>query len=110
MTRQNAAITALTNLLHQQREALLTGDLRRLDTLAAPLERAMAQLMETRPDGRVLSGLTRLAARNTRLLASAQEGLARARRDPPAPHMLTTYDATGRQQSPTAAGQLISRR
>lgn len=110
MTRTNPAITAVSTLLEQQRQALLTGDLKLLDQLPDRLEHAMRQLAQARPDGLDLRPLAQAAERNARLVLSAREGLARARRDMAPATPLTTYDAYGRSQPHSAGGNLISRR
>jgi hypothetical protein len=110
MTRAHPAVTTISGLLDQQRQALLTGDFKALDQLPDRLERAMRHLLDSRPDGVTLSNVTRKAADNARLLVSAREGLSRARRDATETRPLTTYDASGRQQTAPTAGQIISRR
>jgi hypothetical protein len=110
MTRPNPAIAALSSLLDQQRQALLTGNLKLLDQLPDRLEQAMRKLAEAQTDAMDLTPLAKAAERNARLVLSAREGLARARRDITPATPLTTYDALGRQQSANPAGQVISRR
>lgn len=109
MTRTKA-LDSLTALLEEQRQALLTGDLAVLDQLPDRLERAMRDLAQTRPDAAELAHLAQMAARNARLVLSARDGLALARRDIGPAGQLTTYDAMGRQRGPHSAGQMIARR
>jgi hypothetical protein len=110
MTRPNPAIAAVSTLLEQQKQALLTGDLKLLDQLPDRLEQAMRKLAEAQTDAMDLTPLAKAAERNARLVLSARDGLARARRDIAPATPLTTYDAQGRRQPPSSGGQLISRR
>ncbi|WP_439137016.1 hypothetical protein [Roseicyclus sp.] len=110
MTRDAGPIAALSLLLEQQRSALLVGDVDELAKLPERLELAMHQLARGTTDPAALADLARIAARNARLMMSAREGLARAKRDAAPATPLTTYDAQGRKAASTPHGQLISRR
>lgn len=110
MTRPNSAIAAVRTLLEQQKQALLSGDLAALALLPDRFEQAMRQLADDRPKPEAMTDLAQAAARNARLVLSAHEGLARARRDITPPGTLTTYDAQGRRQLPNPGGHLIARR
>lgn len=108
--RSHTAVTTISSLLDQQKQALLVGDFKALEQLPDRLERAMRHLLESRPDRATLAGVTRMAADNARLLISAREGLSRARHDTTQTRPLTTYDASGRQHTSPTGGQIIARR
>lgn len=110
MTAIPAEIATLSALLDQQKTALLQGDLTLLAQLPDKFEKAMDRLSKTRPSAVDLTRLAKTAEHNARLVSAARDGLARVGRDRTKPATLTTYDAVGRQQPPTAEGQLISRR
>lgn len=110
MMRPNSALATLRSLLEQQKQALLSGDLAALALLPDRLERAMRQLADDRPMPEAMTDLAQAAALNARLVLSAHEGLARARRAITPPGTLTTYDAQGRTQASNPDGNLIARR
>lgn len=110
MTRHADSVATLTELLDQQRAALLLGDVIALSRLPERLEMAMRRLADDPGDPASLAGLAQRAAHNAQLMQAARDGLARATRDRAPVAALTTYDARGRKMGGTPSGQLIARR
>lgn len=110
MMRVADPVAAMTTLLEQPRSALLVGDVDQLAKLPETLEQIMRQLADHAADPTALAALAQMAARNARLVMSARQGLARAKRDTAPATPLTTYDAQGRTAAGVPRDQLISRR
>jgi hypothetical protein len=112
MKGPNAAVHAITTEMEAQRDALLSGDFARLDGMETRLAQAVDRLETAGLSQHDLAMIATLAARNARLLDAARAGAARARsRVLAGSHpALTTYDAHGRQQGVSTAGQTLARR
>jgi hypothetical protein len=111
--RRKPAADTVSELLQQQHDALLTGDLKILGRMAPVLERAFERL---RRDGGGMEDVARIrsvAARNARLLLAARSGIAAARGHLQSARSseLTTYGADGRSQKtlPTSATTSLRR-
>lgn len=103
--RRKSAVETINELLQSQKTALLSGDLKALGKIEAPLERALEMLKSDRADRADLTRIQSFAGRNAELLAAAQKGIAMARAQVAkrGPDGLSTYDAQGQSQL-TATG------
>lgn len=113
MGLRKSAVQGVSDLLEVQHVALLSGDVEALGRMTPELERAFTRL---RRDGGPKAEVVRIkesAARNARLVAAAQAGVAQARAHLQASRSteLTTYDAYGRShQGVTAPSRTLARR
>lgn len=96
------AFTRVRAALDAEREALLSGDLAALDSIADRKEHALARLAAERPSEAEVETLQALAMRNRTLLAGASAAIAevrdftnRAKRPPET----LTYGADGTRQA-----------
>ncbi|QXT39871.1 recombinase family protein [Gymnodinialimonas ceratoperidinii] len=98
--RRKPAVESLSELLQQQHDALLAGDLKTLGRMAPVLERAFERLRRDGGDVEDVKRIQSTAARNARLLLAAKSGIAAARGHLQSARSseLTTYNADGRPQ------------
>lgn len=74
-TRREDSVKQMTRVLEEERDALITGALERLEALAGRKERALEQLRSKSPEEQEMTALHEMAQSNQRLLDAAAEGL-----------------------------------